>query len=105
MHVLSESMSYLEENSEVELLMKIRQMQYQVVIFLTKIKSSLYWRYYAEACNEWWSPSPRLSVCATQLRRNVAAVASRWRDCVRCDRPGNRTPDLPHVWRCAEQLN
>ena len=26
-----------------------------------KIKSSLYSRYYAEACNEWWGTSPRLS--------------------------------------------
>ena len=42
----------------------------------TKIKS-LYSRYYAEACNEWWGPSPRLSAWTTQLRRNIAAVASR----------------------------
>ena len=25
-----------------------------------KIKSSLHSRYYSEACNEWWGPSPRL---------------------------------------------
>ena len=31
---------------------------------------------YAGACYEWRGPSPRLSVWATQLRRNVAAVAS-----------------------------
>ena len=46
-----------------------------------KIKSSLYSLEYAEACNEWRGPSPRLSAWATQLRRNVAAVASRWRHC------------------------
>ena len=46
-----------------------------------KIKSSLYSRYYAEACNEWWGPSPRLGTWATQLRRNVAMVASCWRHC------------------------
>ena len=47
----------------------------------SKIKSSLYSRYYAEACNEWRGSSLRLSAWATQLRRNVAAVASRWRHC------------------------
>ena len=46
-----------------------------------KIKSSLYLRYYAEACNELRGPSPWLSAWATQLRRNVVAVASRWRHC------------------------
>ena len=51
--------------------------------FLKKIKSSLYSRYYAEACNEWRGPSPQLSAWASQLRRNVAAVASRWRFCAR----------------------
>ena len=40
--------------------------------------SSLYSRYYAEACNEWRRPSPRLSAWTTQLRRNVAVVASHW---------------------------
>ena len=34
------------------------------------IKSSLYSRYYAEACNEWRGPSPRLGTGATQLPRN-----------------------------------
>ena len=33
--------------------------------------------YYAKACNEWRCSSPRLSAWATQLQRNVAAVASR----------------------------
>ena len=53
-----------------------------------KIKSSLYSPYYAEACNEWRGPSPRLSAWATQLRRNVATVASRWRHCVDLTGPG-----------------
>ena len=44
-------------------------------------KSLLYWRYYVEACNVSRDPSPRLSVWTTQLRRNVAAMASRWRHC------------------------
>ena len=45
-----------------------------------KIESTLYSRYYAEAC-KWRGPSPQLSAWATQLRRNVAAVAIRWRHC------------------------
>ena len=53
-----------------------------------KIKSSLYSPYYAEACNEWRGPSPRLSAWATQLRRNVATVASRWRHCADLTGPG-----------------
>ena len=44
-----------------------------------EIKSSLYSRYYVEVCNQRRDPSPRLSAWTTQLRRNVAAVASRWR--------------------------
>ena len=36
-------------------------------------------RQYVEACNELRGPSPRLSARATQLQRNVGAVASRWR--------------------------
>ena len=43
-----------------------------------KVKSSLYSRYYAQACKEWWSPPPRRSAWATQLRTNVATVASCW---------------------------
>ena len=50
--------------------------------YQNQIKSSLYSPYYAEACNELRNPSPRLSAWATQLRRNVATVASRWRYCV-----------------------
>ena len=52
------------------------------------LKPSLYSRYYAEACNEWRGPSPRLSARATQLRRNVAMVASRWRHCTDLTGPG-----------------
>ena len=54
-----------------------------------KIKSPLCSPYYAEARNDLRDLSPRLSAWATQLPRNVATVASRWRHCV--DRPGNRT--------------
>ena len=53
-----------------------------------KIKSSLYSPYYAEARNEFRGPSPRLSARATQLRRNVATVASRWRHCADLTGPG-----------------
>ena len=53
-----------------------------------KIKSSLYSSYCAEACNELRGPSPRLSAWATQLRRNVATVASRWRHCADLTGPG-----------------
>ena len=56
-----------------------------------QIKSSLYSPYYAEACNELRGPSPRLSAWATQLRRNVATVASRWRHCVDLTGPGIET--------------
>ena len=54
----------------------------------SKIKSSLYSPYYAEACNELWGPYPRLSAWATQVRRNVATVASRWRHCTDLTGPG-----------------
>ena len=53
--------------------------------FKTQIKSLLYSWYYAESCNEWRSPSPRLSAWATQLQKIVAAVASRkrhWADLI-----------------------
>ena len=40
-------------------------------------------------------PSPLLCARPTQLRRNIATVASRWRHC-RFYRPWHRTPDLPH---------
>ena len=37
---------------------------------ISKFKSSLHSRYYAEAHNEWWDPSPRLSAWATQKRHS-----------------------------------
>ena len=46
--------------------------------------------------NELRGPSPQLSACATQLRRNVAGIVSRWQHRVRFDRPGNQTADLSH---------
>ena len=55
------------------LLANQRNLNYQL-----KIKSSLYSRCYAKACNEWRGPSPRLSAWATEFLRNIAAVASRW---------------------------
>ena len=48
-----------------------------VAVTCKKQKTSLYSRYYAQACNERRGPSPRLSAWTTQLRRNIAAVASR----------------------------
>ena len=57
----------------------------------------MYSRHYVEACNEWLGPPSRLSVWATQLRKNDAAVASRWRHCDRFNRPGNRSPDFRTV--------
>ena len=59
-----------------------------LAVLCHQIKFSLYSRYYAKACNEWRGPSPHLSAWATQLRRNVAAVASRWRPCVDLTGPG-----------------
>ena len=59
-----------------------------------------YWQYYAEACNEWRDPSPRHSAWTTQLRTNVAVVASRWRQHVRFERTRNRSPDVPRRQRC-----
>ena len=44
-----------------------------------KIKSPLYLRYYAEACNWRQDPSPRFSAWATQLRRHNTAMPKRWR--------------------------
>ena len=57
-------------------------------VMILQIKSSLYSRYYAEACNEWQGSSSQHSARATQLRRNVAAVASRWRHCANLTGPG-----------------
>ena len=40
-------------------------------------KSSLYWRYYDEVCNEWLGLTQPLRAWSTEVRRNVTAVASR----------------------------
>ena len=61
------------------------------LLFLKKIKSKSnlhYTRRITPKCDELRGPSPRLSAWATQLRRNVAAVASRWRHCVDLTGPG-----------------
>ena len=64
--------------------------------FATKRNENLgYFRYDAEACNKCLGMI-RLSAWATNLRRNITAVASRWRRCVQFDRRGNRSIDLPH---------
>ena len=51
---------------------------------------SPYSRYYTGiTCNEWWDdPSPHLSAWATQLRKNIAALARCWQYCVRFDWTG-----------------
>ena len=74
----------------------------------SEIKSSLYSRYCAEACSEWRGPSPRLSAWATQLRRDVAVVASRWRHCADLIGPGfepqtSRADSV--ISECAKQLS
>ena len=55
----------------------LNRIWYSRVATVIKMKSSLNWLYYAEARNEWREPSRRLSAWATQLQRNVAAVARR----------------------------
>ena len=52
------------------------------------IKSLLHSPYYAEVCNDWRGPSPRLNAWTTQLQTNVATVASRWRHCDNLTDPG-----------------
>ena len=49
---------------------------------INKARNEEEWR------DEWRGPSPRRSAWATQLRRNVAAVASRWRHCADLTGPG-----------------
>ena len=70
-----------------EYTLKVKSCIHQDPLIHFKI-SSLYSPYYAEACSELRGPSPRLSTWATQLRRNVATVASRWRHCVDLTSPG-----------------
>ena len=61
---------------------------HKVKICQNQTKSSLHSPHYAQACNELRGPSPRLSAWATQLRRNVATMASRWRHCADLTAPG-----------------
>ena len=59
-----------------------------------KFNRSLYWLYYAEACNEFSGPdSASMRLRATQLlsTKYVATVASRWQHCVRFDQPEIRS--------------
>ena len=74
-------------------------------ILIKKIKSSLYSRYFAEACNECRGPFSRLGAWGTQLQRNVAAVASGWRHCADLTDPEFQ----PQIYRtdsvCAKQLS
>ena len=56
-----------------------------------QFKSSWYSRYYVERWIE-WRLSPPLSAWTTQLRRNVAAVASRTRPCVQFERARESNP-------------
>ena len=64
-----------------------------------QIKSSLYSRDYAKACYEWGGGNLR-DLAPGQYNceetSQIAAVTNRWRRCVRVDRHGNGTPDLPH---------
>ena len=91
--LLEERIHHDEETGRIRMQLKTEEnVTYHKM--LKKIKSSLYSRYYAEACDEWRSLSPLLSVWATQLRRNVAAVASRWRHCVPFALLRNRTREL-----------
>ena len=54
---------------------------YQEMVKKNQILVTVYLQYDTEAWSEWRGPSTRLSAWATQLRRNVAAVVSRWWNC------------------------
>ena len=76
---------YKLQNEETMRCFKSKENAKRVLLFLLaridrteETQTSLYSRYYAEACNEWRGPSPLLSAWATQLRRNFTTVASRW---------------------------
>ena len=60
---------------------------------------------YSEACNEWRGPFRRLSAWATQLRRNVAAVAGRWRHCADLIDPESEPQTSRTDSVCATQLS
>ena len=62
-----------------------------------KNQSLLYSRYYALACNEWWGSSLRLSAWAIHAAPKIRRKGGEpLRTLCQFDRPGNRTPDLPH---------
>ena len=52
----------------------LRRIWYSRVATVTKIKSSLYLRYNAEACDEWREPSPRLSAWAQGWKPGYLAL-------------------------------
>ena len=64
-------------------------------LLTNQIKSSLYSRSITPKRVTSGGAITRLSAWAV-LPRNVAAVARCWRHCVRFDRPGIPTPNLPH---------
>ena len=80
-----------------------------LIVFKTKKSNQIFLilavGYYAEECNEWRDPSPRLSAWATQLRRYVAAVASRWRHCADLTDPGFELQSSRIDSLCAKQLS
>ena len=63
---------------------------YLQLLQTSKNKSNLHYtrRTTPKCATSLGGPSPRLSAWATQLRRNVATVASRWRHCVDLTGPG-----------------
>ena len=87
----------ISHNSQINFYVFIDQLNIKIQnqIFIT-----VYSRFYVQACNAWWGPSPQLSAWSIQFQRNVATMASRRRHCIRFDRPRNHTPNLPHRWQC-----
>ena len=85
-HVGVEQLIVYSKKWQIEIFLRLCKLS--LALSSTSNKPSLYSPYYAEACNELRGPSPRLSTWVTQLRRNVATVASRWRHCVDLTGPG-----------------
>ena len=44
-----------------------------LIVKKKKLKSSLYSRYYVEACNKWRGPSPQLTAWTTQLQKKCSS--------------------------------
>ena len=80
----------------------LNRVWYSRVATVTKIKSSLYSRYYAEACNECGN---HLRGWTTQLRRNVAGVASHRRHCADLTEPAFEAKTSRTDSVCAKQLS